>query len=168
MKTIVVLGMHRSATSMLARSMHKSGEVWMGDQLLLGYPDNPKGHYEQIPIMSINCRILAAAGGDWDNPPSREAILSLKGMFDDQMKRELERLKRNSAYGTIGFKDPRTCLTIELWEPFIENPQYICSFRKAEEIAESLHKRDGMPIEKGIALTNEYNRRVIEFINDRY
>jgi hypothetical protein len=168
MRTIVVLGMHRSATSMLARSMHKSEEVWMGDRLMLGLPDNPKGHYEQLPIVWLNNEILEAAGGSWDNPPNRLDILKLRGKFDDRMRQELERLEDGSEFDSIGFKDPRTCLTIELWEPFLKNPQYVCSFKNPIDIATSLNKRDGMPIEKGILLCEEYNNRVKDFINSRY
>lgn len=168
-KTIVVLGMHRSATSMLSRSMHESNEVWMGDQLILNLPDNPKGHYEQRPIVLLNDQILKAAGGSWFNPPSREEILEQQGKWDLQIKRELDALESGANGSTsIGFKDPRMCLLIELWEPFIKNPQYVCSFRNESEIAKSLNRRDGIAIDDGIKLTKEYNSRVIKFISERY
>lgn len=168
-KTIVVLGMHRTATSMLARSMHKSGEVWMGDRLILNLSDNPKGHYEQRPIVLLNDQILNAAGGSWFNPPSREAILEQRGKWDSRIKEELEALEAGAkGLTSIGFKDPRMCLLIELWEPFIKNPQYVCSFRNEKDVAKSLNKRNNMSIDDGINLTREYNSRVIKFISERY
>ena len=121
-----------------------------------------------IPIVILNEKILKIANGSWDKPPSREAILNLKGKFDHEIIKELERLQLSSIGGTIGIKDPRMCLTIELWEPFLKNPQYIISFRDSNEIAQSLNKRDEMPIEKGIELANEYNNRLKLFISKRF
>ena len=94
--------------------------------------------------------------------------MKLKGKFDDEMRAELERLEDGSEFDSIGFKDPRTCLTIELWEPFLKNPQYVCSFKNPIDIAKSLNRRNGIPIEKGILLCEEYNNRVKDFINSRY
>lgn len=70
-KTLVILGMHRSATSMISRSIHLSGEGWIGDNLILNQGDNIRGHYEQIPIVILNEKILKIANGSWDKPPSR-------------------------------------------------------------------------------------------------
>lgn len=167
-KTILILGMHRSATSMISRALHLSGESWMGNDLMLNKPDNVRGHYEQIPIVNLNDKILRTAKGSWDNPPSHASILSLKGRFNFEIIKELECLELSSNGGTIGIKDPRMCLTIELWEPFLKNPQYIVSYRDSNEIAQSLNKRDGMPIEKGIELANEYNNRLKLFISQRF
>lgn len=165
-RTIVVLGMHRSATSMIARSMHLTKEVYMGNDLMLG--GQQRGHYEQIPIVQLNDKILEAANGSWDKPPSDKSIQKLKGVFDKEIQNELTKLKQSSPGGTIGFKDPRMCLTVKLWEPFLINPQYVLSFRDSREIALSLQKRNGMSIREGEELANEYNRRIKDFLNDRY
>lgn len=73
-KTVVVLGIHRSATSMVARALHKSREVWMGHQLLMGKEHNPMGHYEQLSVLTLNSQILNAADGSWSHPPKPEKI----------------------------------------------------------------------------------------------
>lgn len=168
-KTIVVLGMHRSATSMTARSLHKSEEVFMGEKLLLGLPDNPKGHYEDTKFLNLNIEILKSAGGSWNNPPSREKILEQKNKFDDKIKNLVEQSVKNAknkGLSSWGFKDPRTVLTIELYLPHLPNPQFITCYRKPLEIAKSLKKRNGIPIEKGISLTNIYNDRLNDFIKE--
>jgi len=61
MKTVVVLGMHRAATSLVARTLNS--EVHMGEHLLVGLSDNIKGHYENVEIIKINDKILHNAGG---------------------------------------------------------------------------------------------------------
>ena len=167
-KTIVVLGMHRSATSMTARSLHKSNEVFMGEKLLLGLPDNPKGHYEDTKFLNLNIEILKSAGGSWDNPPTKEKILEQKNKFDNKIKLLVEESinnAKNKGLRSWGFKDPRTVLTIDLYLPHLPNPQFITCYRDPMEIAKSLNKRDGMPIEKGMKLSKTYNERLSEFIS---
>lgn len=169
LKTIVILGMHRSATSMTARALHKSGEVWMGHKLLMGLPDNPKGHFEHIPIVTLNDKILKRAGGSWNKPPTREKILEVGVEFVDEIRtviRELEEGARVQGMGSVGFKDPRLCLTIELFVPFLSQPQYIVCYRDHMEVARSLLKRNKIQIEHGIQLSKEYRSRVNNFILD--
>lgn len=171
MKAVIVLGMHRSATSMTARALHQSEEVYMGNNLLLGLPDNPKGHYEQRPIILLNDRILSDAGGSWHNPPSREKILNQFSKYREEIKRCVDEVKihaRENGMKSYGFKDPRLCLTIELFLPFLDNPQFVMCFRDDEEIARSLEKRNGMLIDDGKRLTHEYNQRAVQFISNFY
>lgn len=166
--TFVVLGMHRTSTSMLSRALHNSGESWMGDDIMLRAKGNPRGLYEQKSLVQLNDRMLSAAGGTWDNPPSRECILKLIGQFDHEMKDLLKQLSNTSIGGSIGLKDPRMCLLIELWEPFLRNPQYIISFRKIDSIAKSLNLRDGMPVDLAMNLAKEYNHRILDFVSSRF
>jgi hypothetical protein len=167
-KTFIVLGMHRSATSMISRALHLSQEVWMGDDLYLGGESNPRGHFELIPVINLNNEILNEAGGSWDNPPMPSSIRELKGKFDNRMKKIILDLEKTAGKGSIGIKDPRMCLTIELWEPFFKNPHYIVTYRSTSQIAKSLTQRNGMTTEKAVKLTNEYNTRIMQFISSRY
>lgn len=167
MKTIVVLGMHRAATSLVARTLNH--EVHMGEKLLKGLRDNPKGHYENVRILKLNDKILHDAGGSYFNPPSVDNILKAAHKFEDEMRTVVEKeieAAEKKGMESWGFKDPRTCLTIEAWLPYLPNPQFVVCYRDPLEIAKSLNKRDGMSIKKGIELTKEYNNRIINFINN--
>lgn len=176
MKAIVVLGMHRSATSMTSRALHNSNEVYMGHKLATAsQPDNLKGHYEHVPVVWLNDEILKLAGGNWLNPPSREAILEVGKRRDikEKIKKEIEEIKINAIKNnstSYGFKDPRACLTIELYHPYLDYPQYIVPFKNHEEIAKSLVKRgDGVTtIEQGIKLSEIYYTRIIKFIQSNF
>jgi len=169
MKSIIVLGMHRSATSMTARSIHQNKEVYMGEKLLLGHADNPKGHYEDVNFLKLNIKILNAVKGDWKRPPSRESILKVGHLFDEEIK-ELIKKSENKAksLGMIswGFKDPRTILTIDLYMKHLKNPQFICCYRNHLDVAKSLHKRDGIPLKDGIQLSKIYNNRLSMFMQN--
>lgn len=160
MKTFVVLGMHRSATSLQAMGLARSG-VHMGDNLLGPMESNPYGHWEDVDFIYFNDFILNKAGGSWNNPPPRENIISLSDELDEQIEKFINAKKREPLWG---WKDPRTCLTIELFHKYLDNPHYVTVFREPIEVAKSLKERDNMPIEKGLELANIYNERIIDFL----
>src|ERR1700760_2987954 len=64
-RLIVVLGMHRSGTSAIARGLKALG-VSLGDRLLP--PDvgiNDSGYWEDVDFNSLNSAMLRALGTDW-------------------------------------------------------------------------------------------------------
>lgn len=160
MKTIVVLGMHRSGTSMTAGILHHLG-VYMGDYGFKPDEWNEKGYFENRYITEMNENILSKAGGSWDNPPSRESILAL-----DKVN-EIEEIINKEKRDLWGWKDPRTCLTIELFLPFIENIYYIVVRRNRLSVIESLYQRSGKTDEKGrlSIVYDTYMNRLYSFIH---
>jgi len=154
-KTVVVLGMHRSGTSMVAGVLARLG-VDMGQELLGKSWSNPLGHFEDKDFVELNERILDAAGGSWNNPPSESAIRDQEPSFAKEIK-NLIRAKESNIWG---WKDPRTCLTIELYLPYLTNPYFIVCRRDYQAIAESLRRRDRMKIEQGIKLAKIYEDRI--------
>ena len=107
MKTIVQLGMHRSATSLVAKGL--ANEISMGKRMLMANKSQPKGHYEDLRAMNINIRLLKAAGGGWANPPSERRILAVAPQFAEDMEKFVAESSHEPAWG---FKDPRTTLTV--------------------------------------------------------
>jgi len=148
----VVLGMHRSATSAAAFALHQIGIEMNGG----------KFHCEDLDIMRLNDRILKAAGGTWDTPPRRSAILGVEQLFRDEIAYlvALRYKQARQAEGKWGFKDPRVCLTYDLWRPSLVKPILLVMYRDVEQVAASLRKRNGFSIDFGIALAQEYNRRI--------
>lgn len=163
MKTFIVLGMHRSATSLVAGGIEEMGVDVGGNKVLLANEHNPAGYFENIDFILLNDRILSSAGGDWKNPPSHESILSVKKEYEEEIKFTI---KKNEAE-VWGWKDPRTVLTIDLYLPHLENPFFLTCFRSPLKVAQSLKKRDGMPIEDGIKLAELYNNRLLNFLNNK-
>ena len=162
MKTFVVLGMHRSATSLAAQGAEKAG-VFMGSHLMGVAESNKYGHWEDIDFVGINDQILNLAGGSWDNPPPESNIIEV-GKSDKAGLRDFIRLKEREPFW--GWKDPRTALTIRCYMPYLKNPHFIACYRKPQEVAESLFKRDQMPIDKGISLAKIYNKRIFSFLKE--
>lgn len=164
-KTFIVLGMHRSATSLLAKTLQDAG-VFMGSQMLPKDSGNPHGYYEDIHFLQMNKWILATAGGDWLHVPTVEKIKALKKnkTCQDMIINLVN--SRKALNRMWGWKDPRTILTIDLYMPYLEDPIFITAHRNPTEVAKSLLRRNGeaIPFEKGLALAWEYNKRLHAFL----
>jgi len=131
---IVLLGMHRSGTSIFANILSKLG-VNMGKNLREGDRFNKYGYYERADIKNLNQEIL----GDWRGIPKQNVLLerALK-----RKTRIIDMCQRNNQLTLWGWKDPRTCLTVEYWHYYLCNPYYIIVNRKARDIVKSLMFRE--------------------------
>jgi len=163
MKAFIVLGMHRSATSLVAQGLARSG-VHMGDRLLGQSPDQPLGHWEDADFVRLNDDILSLAGGSWDDPPPEENIEAIAEGNRDFFAEWIERKERE----LWGWKDPRTVLTIPCFAPHLRGEHYIVVRRDPMEVAESLLRRNGMPVSTGVVLAKEYERRLRKFMEGQW
>jgi len=164
-KCFIVLGMHRSATSLIAKGLREEG-VFMGNRILEPNEHNKEGYWEDLDFLYLNKRILEAAGGSWDNPPTEEAILNVKNKFKVEILRKVQ--ARKNSFKMWGWKDPRTILTIKLFLPYIQRPHFICCFRGAVDVANSLAKVGDVSFEKGLELADIYNNRLLKFMGEQY
>lgn len=154
-KTIVVLGMHRSGTSMTSGILSRLG-VDIGKRLAPPNFANPLGYFEDKDFFELNNIILRRAGGDWKSPPDRDAILAQKNKLQ---KRIHDMVKRKESE-LWGWKDPRTNLTIELYLPFLTNPYFIICNRNPIGVAKSLAERENWKVEDCIKLIEIYKERI--------
>jgi len=162
-KTFIVLGMHRSATSLVAKGL--ATQINMGATKAYRDAGNPEGYWEDKAFIDLNTRILkqAQTGSSWYNPPPEENILSRARFFKNHISKLIE---DKNGVKLWGWKDPRTTLTIRLFMPYIKNPHIIPVFRDREEVAKSLATRDGFTHEFARDLADEYNKRLLSFMAD--
>jgi len=163
---VIILGMHRSGTSMLSSIIHTFG-ISMGPAIDLkrnNPQSQPLGYWEDQGFVSLNTQIIKAAGGDWYNPPGRIKILTASIGYRDQISELIER--RNEA-SNWGWKDPRNCLCIECYQ-YALNPlpdvRYVQIVRRKESIIDSLIRR-GDRARNWPKIIDEYERRVRDFFN---
>ena len=137
---IIVLGMHRSGTSLVASMIHKMG-IPMGVSLLEPDEFNPYGYWEDIEIKDLNKALLEAIGGNWDDFVTRKEILIAMPPFLNRMKTIAD--SRNSedlSKIRWGFKDPRTCLTVWAWTKVLPDARYVVVHRAKKAVIQSLKK----------------------------
>ena len=150
-KVVCILGMHRSGTSCLTGSLQEAG-VDLGNCHSWN-PHNRKGNRENQEIVDLNDAVLHSNDAAWDNP--RPAI-----RWSTEHLQEARRLVTRSTSACFGFKDPRTLLTLKGWAAAVPELSYIGIFRHPMNVAQSLKNRSGMPIEDGLDLWYQYNRRL--------
>lgn len=154
-RCVMILGMHRSGTSALAGSLREAG-LYMGDVLDGGFALNPKGLQEPESIIFMHEDLLRANGGAWHDPPAqiewRRLHSSVRRLF----------IESRRGHGVWGFKEPRTLLVAEAWIEDLPDWTGVGIFRDPREVAVSIHRRNGFPVEKGLRLWQTYNARLLD------
>ncbi len=172
---IIVLGMHRSGTSALARIVNLMGCYYGSEEAsMVTAPDNPKGFWERKDVMAANDLILDVAGGNWwevydlDIQKISEADRSL---IDTEIRDIIFRLDSHRPWF---IKDPRLCLTLPFWCHHLEKAVFILVLRSPFSAAKSLEERNGIPMKYGLALWEYYMRALcvhlvgIHYLSVRY
>lgn len=160
-RVILVLGMHRSGTSLLAGLLYLSG-INMGRKLLPPAFDNPKGFFESEALYLFNEReLLPQLHSTWDSllPLEREQFA---GIPVELRERALQILREDfEGKEVFGLKDPRLTILLPFWEEVLREMGVkigvVFVYRNPLEVAYSLHFRDNFPLDKGLLLWAKYN-----------
>ncbi len=135
---IVVLGMHKSGTTLVSEILHKSG-INMVEQF-----DEEQGYYkgnkmERASTLDLNHEMLNSRGvSSLDIPVTPEAL--------DPSPAQIKRMEEiiddcNIRYKFWGFKDPRTCITYNIWKKLLPPHRLIVVYRHPAKILAHYNKR---------------------------
>ncbi len=125
----IVLGMHKSGTTLVSQLLHHAG-INMGDDLEQGVSYDQGNQYERASTWHLNKDILAAHGQISINI-RRPAALTLTPA-QRQCRDEII-ATCNHRYADWGFKDPRTCLVYPLWADALPAHKLIIVYRDPNE-----------------------------------
>lgn len=156
---LIVLGMHRSGTSVLARMLSLMGVYFGPEGASTGAnAENPKGFWERRDVRNLNDLLLQSAGCDWNRPLNFTAAAVPKDVID-QFYRDGGRIVLDmDAHRPWFLKEPRLCLLMPIWRRVLEVPVCIHILRNPVEVASSLRTRNKIPMEVGLALWEAYVR----------
>lgn len=157
---IVVVGMHRSGSSAMARLLSLAGAV-LPNGLMHAGAANETGHWEPQRVADYNDVVLAAFDATWDSPFGLGANATRRAALAPFV--EGARTIIREEYGDaspIVLKEPRISLVADLWIEALEAEGYCCKFvitvRPPTESAASLRKRDGFALDKGLLIWGAY------------
>jgi hypothetical protein len=170
-KAICILGMHRSGTSTITRAINFLG-AYLGEEKDMVEPgfDNPEGFWELRDVVAFHKRIMTSLKRGEDDtvaPLPRQWHLR-KEM--QPFKEELHALIRRhfTDQPLWAWKDPRTCLTFELWKDILNELgielSVVFAVRNPLDVAKSLLKRNGFPLEKSFGFWFNHNISALESI----
>lgn len=144
---ILVAGMHRSGTSATAGALQRLG-VALGERLLTGAQDNPKGYFEHEGVVHVHETLLRELGSWWSDPrPLPEGWMAMPAArrAEDDLVGILRRDFAGEALWAV--KDPRACRMVALWRRCVERlgmaSGVLHVVRSPAEVASSLRSRNG-------------------------
>lgn len=154
---LIILGMHRSGTSMVTRLVNMMGAYFGPEGVSLGANDeNPKGFWERRDVLDLDEALLHAAGADWIRVADFDLDKIPPSTVDSFRTQAAKLILELDAHRPWVMKEPRQCLLFPLWRELLEIPVCIFVHRQPIQVAQSLQKRNGFPIHLGLALWERY------------
>lgn len=155
---LLVLGPHRSGTSLVARMLECLGAK-NSVNLLPAQPDNPKGFFEDADIVRFNeDQLLPALGVDWFNLQPIDWSRLNESKRSKLVLRAIELLRSNypTEQGLSVLKEPRISSLLPFWLPALRQAGFetraVCTVRDPLSVARSLEKRNGLTLAHAGAL----------------
>jgi hypothetical protein len=144
---LVVLGMHRSATSLLAQLLHVSG-ISMGERFVEDRIGNPGGLYEAADWIEWHERVLKSEpGGEW--PLCGMWWMRRHAIRPDAWSvacREGSPPSGKDTHEPWGWKDPRTALFLPQWMGKYPHLRGIVLYRHPVDVYASLLRRGDLAV----------------------
>lgn len=159
---VILLGMHRSGTSLIARLLDELG-LFQGHEL--------QEDHESTYFLDVNDMLMKRIGASWDNPgPTRPFLenpqaldLTARCLAGDLQSKHLKGylgLRRYLKLRSLtklqdpwGWKDPRTVFTLPAWLRLFPGAKLVYIVRNGIDVAASLQVRE----------KRELSRRLEEF-----
>lgn len=164
---VLVLGMHRSGTSVLAGSLAMLGVDFGGhDTLLVPGEDNPKGYFEHATLVKKNISFLESFGCDSDGVKVHLPVDWVTDERAQQLKEDIKTIITTdfSHAAVFGLKDPRISILLPIYLQALQELDIrircVIAERPAMEVASSLYKRNQLPLNTGVK-AHEYFMRMI-------
>ena len=144
---LLVVGMHRSGTSAVARTINLLGAELPSHLMPAHAEFNAAGYWESQEVADLNDQILVAAGSCWDDvlpvDPDKlapEALHEFKRRAEEILSQDFKKCR------WFVLKDPRIGRLLRLWIPAVEahgaQPKVVIPIRHPLEVAASLHRRE--------------------------
>lgn len=136
-RVLLILGMHRSGTSLSANWLGKCG-LDLGQQLIGATPSNILGHFEDVDIVEFHESLLRynhtnlyqGVGKKLEYTAYHEAKARSLIFLRDQFSSEW------------GWKQPRALLFSDLWRKVLPSAHYFFIYRPYNQVVSSLYRRE--------------------------
>jgi len=137
-RVLVITGMHRSGTSLVASYLERAG-LDIGGELLGPDVGNPKGYFEDARMHDIHLEMLRRHGiADGFTVSDTDVPIAIDEKDVELAERTvLSRLP----LAQWGWKEPRTALFLDLWRRVLPEANYLFLVRPPLAVLDSLLRR---------------------------
>lgn len=168
--TYLIIGMHKSGTTLIAESLLRSG-LNLGYDMDAGSVSYSASKGESPALRALNAMLLGSN--------KSQSSLSLQPRDTGSLNRETLRcmsdfLERQAAYADWALKDPRLALTYEYWKPMLPPHKLILVVR--DPVAVAMHYIRDWPVKgralfpfvvaKAFRVWTAYNQRILSLLRD--
>lgn len=172
---ILITGMHRSGTSMVARLLNLCG-LYMGepDEFMPARDDNPRGYWEHMLFLVLDKVIVNKLGHD-TVLKTEFPILLQEGWENDERIKEMhlwarrlvDSMSTSAQEAPWGWKDPRACLLLPFWYSHVPDLRAVLCLRHPMDVVASLQVRDkDLDTEKGLWVWYTYYRMFVDHVKE--
>jgi O-antigen biosynthesis protein len=166
-RVLLLAGMHRSGTSMIANLLQTAG-VDMGDEQLAPDIGNPQGYFEDAVVQTFHREQMAKAGITDGFTVSEDQVPI--AVDDGARERAREIIASRGPKELWGWKDPRTALFLDLWGELLPDAKFLFVFRPPIAVLDSLMRRASNETVNadpatGLVLWRLYNSEMLRFSN---
>ena len=160
----VVLGCHKSGTTLISEILHRSGIPMVEDDV--HETDYDEGDFfERLDWVMLNQEIIGHRDPASDFADPLKVIASESER--ERIASEIQRMQ--DQHESWGFKDPRTCITYPIWNELLPEHTVIGIYRSLPEVW--AHEARGgwarRSLWKTIRMWVDYNRRLADVIEGR-
>lgn len=157
---LIITGMHRSGTSLVASLLQKSG-LNIGAKLLEPGAANPRGFFEDVDFYEFHEQALL----------SRKETIFVHDQFvfnpsSTEMEQACALVEQRADLPLWGWKDPRTSLFLDFWQQLLPNARYLLIYRHPLDVLLSLIRRGDIynsGLLEGLKTWVIYNERIKAF-----
>jgi hypothetical protein len=137
-RVLIITGMHRSGTSLITQWLSKCG-LQTGERLVPGGNGNIEGHFEDIEFLKMHEEILA----DHNLPVTGLTVehVAQFTVYEKEKLKSIIKVKRQ-LYDQWGWKDPRTCLFLDVYKELLPDACYLVILRDYQSVVSSLLRRE--------------------------
>ena len=157
---VIIIGMHRSGTSMLSQALEQAG-------LFLGWRQLA-GHQEAQFFLRLNMWLMLQASAGWEAPEAVRYVAErpdARAAVDEYLRFSLRSPRAVSFLGAAryakyrsvesldepwGWKDPRTTFTLPFWLDLFPEAKVVHVYRHGVDVAESLRARQAELASSGV------------------
>ena len=128
----IVLGMHKSGTTLVSQMLHRSG-IDMGDGFEDGGSYDEGNQWERREAFLINLELCGCSEKGYF---SLDHYSEIRGELREEQASEMSEMIRRceESGGDWGFKEPLTCLTYPLWKRVLPPHRVVGVYRNPIEV----------------------------------
>jgi hypothetical protein len=161
----IVFGIHRTGTSVVSNLLHDAG-INMGEAFNGPARENPHGFFEDRAIRAINDSVLHYSGY---HIKTFSPVIPPLYWHGGHFKKAVALLRSRMEKGDCGWKDPRTVLTMRMWDRVLDvieaDAKLIVTLRNPYSVTRSLQRRGNVKVkEHGLRLYSAYAQHLYGYL----